>query len=170
MAITKIEYEKREKAIELPNGTVLDVPERTKANDDKIQAVLNERTKMKEYDLQQRQVDAQIANIRADTAYKQAQRKSISSSISNNPYSNTSSNNNLSKKAQEIYDLTIKTAKAMTTSAGKQRARNSIATKLSQLLNAKVITDNEMQIIADEAFGILENYSGGSGSGRRKII
>ena len=36
MAITKIEYEKREKAIELPNGTVLDVPERTKANDDKI--------------------------------------------------------------------------------------------------------------------------------------
>ena len=50
MAITKIEYEKREKAIELPNGTVLDVPERTKANDDKIQAVLNERTKMKEYD------------------------------------------------------------------------------------------------------------------------
>ena len=58
----------------------------------------------------------------------------------------------------------------MTTSEGKQRARNSIATKLSQLLNAKVITDSEMQIIVDEAFNILGNFSGGSGSGRRKII
>ena len=67
----------------------------------------------------------------------------------------------MSKKAQEIYDLTIKTAKAMTTSDSKQRARNSIATKLSQLLNAKVITDSEMQIIASKAYSILGSSSGG---------
>lgn len=50
MAITKVEFEKQERAIELPDGTILDIPERTKANDDKIQAVLQTRTSTKEYD------------------------------------------------------------------------------------------------------------------------
>lgn len=50
MAVTKVEFEKKERAIELPDGTILDIPERTKANDDKIQAVLKSRTDKKEYD------------------------------------------------------------------------------------------------------------------------
>lgn len=50
MAITKIDFEKQDRAIELPDGTILDIPERTKVNDDKIQAVLQARTSMKEYD------------------------------------------------------------------------------------------------------------------------
>lgn len=50
MAITKIDFEKQDRAIELPDGTILDIPERTKVNDDKIQAVLQVRTSMKEYD------------------------------------------------------------------------------------------------------------------------
>lgn len=50
MSVTKIEFEKQERAIELPDGTILDIPERTKENDDKIQAVLHARTSMKEYD------------------------------------------------------------------------------------------------------------------------
>lgn len=50
MAITKVDFEKQEKAIELPDGTVLDIPERTKANDDKIQAVLQSRQSIKEFD------------------------------------------------------------------------------------------------------------------------
>lgn len=50
MAVTKIEFEKQERAIELPDGTILDIPERTKANDDKIQAVLQSRANKKEYD------------------------------------------------------------------------------------------------------------------------
>ena len=32
MAITKIDFEKQDRAIELPDGTILDIPERTKAN------------------------------------------------------------------------------------------------------------------------------------------
>lgn len=50
MAITKVEFEKQDRAIELPDGTILDIPERTKANDDKIQSILQSRTSMKEYD------------------------------------------------------------------------------------------------------------------------
>lgn len=50
MAITKVDFEKQEKAIELPDGTVLGIPERTKANDDKIQAVLQSRQSIKEFD------------------------------------------------------------------------------------------------------------------------
>lgn len=50
MTITKVEFEKQERAIELPDGTILDIPERTKANDDKIQTVLQSRTAMKEHD------------------------------------------------------------------------------------------------------------------------
>ena len=87
--------------------------------------------------------------------------KTYSSYTSSNPYSSSSSSNSLSKKAQEIYNKTLETAKSMTTSEGKQRARNSIATKLSQLLNAKVITDSEMQIIASKAYSILGSSSGG---------
>lgn len=49
MAI-KIEFEKREKAIELPDGTILDIPERTKINDDKVQSVISNRESKKEYD------------------------------------------------------------------------------------------------------------------------
>lgn len=48
MAI-KIEFEVKERAIELPDGTILDIPERTKYNDEKIQEVLQRRTKEKEY-------------------------------------------------------------------------------------------------------------------------
>lgn len=50
MNTMKIEFEKQERAIELPDGTILDIPERTKANDDKIQSVLQTRAKRKEYD------------------------------------------------------------------------------------------------------------------------
>lgn len=49
MAI-KIEFEKKEKAIELPDGTILDIPERTKINDDKVQSVISNRESKKEYD------------------------------------------------------------------------------------------------------------------------
>ena len=50
MAVIKVKFEKQERAIELPNGAILDIPERTKSNDDKVQAVLQSRTSMKEYD------------------------------------------------------------------------------------------------------------------------
>ena len=49
MAI-KIEFEKKERAIELLDGTILDIPERTKAIDDKMQEVLQNRTNKKEFD------------------------------------------------------------------------------------------------------------------------
>ena len=49
MAI-KIEFEKKERAIELLDGTILDIPERTKAIDDKVQEVLQNRTNKKEFD------------------------------------------------------------------------------------------------------------------------
>ena len=49
MAI-KIEFEKKERAIELPDGTILDIPERTKVNDDKVQGVLKNRESKKEYE------------------------------------------------------------------------------------------------------------------------
>lgn len=49
MAI-KIEFEKQDRAIELPDGTVLDIPERTKNNNDKIQEILQSRLKINEYD------------------------------------------------------------------------------------------------------------------------
>lgn len=49
MAI-KIEFERKERAIELPDGTVLDIPERTKATDEKIQDILQNRTNKKEYE------------------------------------------------------------------------------------------------------------------------
>lgn len=49
MAI-KIEFEKKERAIELIDGTILDIPERTKAVDDKVQEVLRSRETKKEYD------------------------------------------------------------------------------------------------------------------------
>ena len=49
MAI-KIEFEKKESAIELPDGTVLEIPERTKENDDKIGEILRGREKKKEYE------------------------------------------------------------------------------------------------------------------------
>ena len=58
-------------------------------------------------------------------------------------------------------DKTLETAKSMTTSEGKQRARNSIANSLSKLLKAKVITDSEMQIIASKAYSALGSSSGG---------
>ena len=46
----KIEFEKKERAIELIDGTILDIPERTKAVDDKVQEVLRSRESKKEYD------------------------------------------------------------------------------------------------------------------------
>ena len=49
MAI-KIEFERKERAIELPDGTVLDIPERTKATDEKIQDILQNRTNKKEFE------------------------------------------------------------------------------------------------------------------------
>ena len=49
MAI-KIEFEKKERAIELLDGTILDIPERTKTIDDKVQSVLQARTNKKEFD------------------------------------------------------------------------------------------------------------------------
>ncbi len=49
MAI-KVEFEKKERAIELPDGTILDLPERTKVNDDRIQEVMQSRETKKEYD------------------------------------------------------------------------------------------------------------------------
>lgn len=50
MSVIQIDFEKKERAIELPDGSVLDIPERTKANDDKIQAVLKKREELKEYE------------------------------------------------------------------------------------------------------------------------
>ena len=49
MAI-KIEFEKKDRAIELPDGSILDIPERTKVNDDKIQTVIKKRENKKEYE------------------------------------------------------------------------------------------------------------------------
>lgn len=49
MAI-KIDFEKKERAIELPDGTVLDIPERTKTTEDKVQKVLQSRLDKKEFD------------------------------------------------------------------------------------------------------------------------
>ena len=49
MAI-KIDFKKTERAIELPDGTVLDNPERTKSAEDKVQKVLETRLDKKEFD------------------------------------------------------------------------------------------------------------------------
>lgn len=49
MAI-KIDFKKTERAIELPDGTVLDIPERTKSAEDKVQKVLETRLDKKEFD------------------------------------------------------------------------------------------------------------------------
>lgn len=50
MAIERIEFESEKKAIELPDGTVLDLPERTKAVHDKLQELDKKRNAMNEYD------------------------------------------------------------------------------------------------------------------------
>ena len=106
---------------------------------------------------------AQIANINASTAYTKARTSAVTSS--SNPYSNTSSSGNMSKKAQTIYNATLEVANKMNTSAGKRRAMNTIASQLNRALKAGAITDNEMQIIASKAYSILGSSSGGSGSG-----
>ena len=49
MAI-KIDFKKTERAIELPDGTVLDIPERTKSAEDKVQKILQSRIDKKEFD------------------------------------------------------------------------------------------------------------------------
>lgn len=50
MSVTKIDFEAKEKAIELPNGTVLDLPQRTKDINDKLYDLEKKRQQLNEYD------------------------------------------------------------------------------------------------------------------------
>ncbi len=50
MAVTRIEFEEKERAIELPGGEILDLPTRTKDINDKLDDFEKRRTSMNEYD------------------------------------------------------------------------------------------------------------------------
>lgn len=50
MSVIKIEFEEKERAVELPSGTVLDLPQRTKEINDKLKELEKKRTQMNEYD------------------------------------------------------------------------------------------------------------------------
>lgn len=121
-------------------------------------AKLEEQKRMNNAQIANLQVEAeykraQIANINAQTAYTKARSNAVTSS--SNPYSNTSNSATLSSKAQSIYEKTLSTAKAMTTSEGKQKARDVIANELSKSLAKNVITDSEMQYIANKVYKYL---------------
>lgn len=50
MSVTKIEFEEKERAVELPGGEVLDLPQRTKGINDKLQELEKKRVNMNEFD------------------------------------------------------------------------------------------------------------------------
>lgn len=50
MSVTKIDFEEKERAVELPNGTVMDLPQRTKEINDKLHDLEKKRLQMNEYD------------------------------------------------------------------------------------------------------------------------
>ena len=50
MPITKIDFEKQERAIELPDGSVLDIPSRTAEVNDKLVKLNEKHSVMSEYD------------------------------------------------------------------------------------------------------------------------